>query len=492
MTMKVILTGEFIQETNRYAEGITNLENFRIRNLTFGLDAIRSRYHGSNTEISGFFEVFDPLDDYRFAAPVTLSASPGPVVAQEVWELFMNELTRTIREESQIDGILLALHGAMVTEEMEDAEGEILERLRAMVGPDVPIMATLDLHVNMTQKMVDNADALFVYDRYPHIDGYETGLRAAQCMLQTLGGKQKPVMAWKKLDFILPYMPDGEPVFAPFLKRAQALRDSGELVNVSICHGFFASDIYEQGVAVIAVADGDLALAQKTADELGEALFTARKTLRRKFYTPEEAIREALNSESFPVVLADVSDNPGSGASSDAPLLLKTMLEMKVTDAAVAVMYDRETVEQAMAAGVGSTITVKLGGKIAPEVTGGPIECTGYVKAITDGQFRIRDKMNQGTVARFGNCALLQIEGVQVIVCSYHTQPYDLEIFRHIGIQPQDMKILMVKSAAHFRASYGTIAAKILDVEAPAQAPQNPEMLPLERSRRPIYPLDDI
>ena len=125
-------------------------------------------------------------------------------------------------------------------------------------------------------------------------------------------------------------------------------------------------------------------------------------------------------------------------------------------------------------------------------MTGGPIECTAYVKRLTDGRFINRDKMNQGLPADFGKCALLQIDGVQVIVCSYHTQPYDLEIFRHIGIQPQDMKILMVKSAAHFRASYGKVAAKILDVEAPAQAPQNPEMLPLERSRRPIYPLDEI
>ncbi|MBR6793428.1 MAG: M81 family metallopeptidase [Clostridia bacterium] len=490
--MKVILTGEFMQETNRYAKGLTKLENFKIRNLTYGEEAIRARYMGSKSEISAFFDVFDPRTDYRFAAPVTLSASPGPVVAQEMWELFMNELTAAIQKEPQIDGILLALHGAMATEEMEDAEGEILERLRTMVGPDVPIITTLDLHVNMTKKMVDCADALFVYDRYPHTDAYETGLRAATCMLNTLEGKQHPVMAWKKLDFILPYMPDQVPVFAPFLARAQALREEDRMINVSICHGFFASDIYEQGVAVIAVSDGDPVLAQKVADELGNDIFAARKTLRRAYYTAEEAVREALNSESFPVVLADVSDNPGSGASTDSTLLLKTMLEMKVTDAAVAVMYDPETVEQAMSAGIGSTIRIRLGGKIAPEVTGGPIECTAYVKRLTDGRFINRDKMNQGLPADFGKCALLQIDGVQVIVCSYHTQPYDLEIFRHIGIQPQDMKILMVKSAAHFRASYGKVAAKILDVEAPAQAPQNPEMLPLERSRRPIYPLDEI
>jgi len=490
--MKVILTGEFFHETNRYAQGITDMEMFRRRDFNCGIEDIRERYQGSKSAIGGFFDVFDPLDGYRFVAPVTIGACPGPVVAQEVWEFFMDKMVAAIEQEEQIDAVLLSLHGAMVTEEMEDAEGEILERLRKMLGPDVPIMATLDLHVNMTQKMVDHADALFVFDRYPHIDTYETGLRAANCMRDTLEGKQRPVMAWKKLDMILPYMPDQEPVFAPFLARAQALRESEKMINVNICHGFFASDIYEQGVAVIAVSDGDPVLAQKTADDLGNDIFAARRKLRRKFYTAKDAVQEALNSDRFPVVLADVSDNPGSGASTDSTLLLRTMLEMKVTDAAVAVMYDPETVKQAICAGVGSTIGVKLGGKVVPQLTGGPIECNAYVKAITDGRFRNRDKMYQGVITDFGHCALLQIDGVQVIVCTYHTQPYDLEIFRHIGIQPQDMKILMVKSAAHFRASYGKIAAKILDVEAPAEAPQNPEMLPLERSRRPIFPLDDI
>lgn len=490
--MKTIITCVFQQETNRYAEGVTTADIFRQREYFHGTEEIRKFYTGVRNELGAFIEFFDPKEEYQLVAPVAFGASPGPVVAQDVWQETMDGLLGAIAQQPKVDGILLALHGAMVTEEYEDAEGEILERLRSAVGKDIPIMVTLDLHVNMTEKMIRNTDAFFVYDYYPHTDSYATGMRAAACMYETLEGRMHPVMAWNKMDLILPYMPTHEAVFAPFLSKAQELRDSGKLINVSICHGFFASDIYEQGAAVVAVADGDADLAQKTADALAEEMYAARKSLNRTYYTPEQAVKLAMESEEFPVVLADVNDNPGSGASTDAPLLLQTLIDMKAQDVAVAVMYDPETVEAAIKAGVGETITVSLGGKTVPELTGGPIRCDAYIKALTDGRFRQRGPMGRGKQVSYGKCALLQIDSIQVIVCSFHTQPYDLEVFRHIGIRPEEMKIIMVKSAAHFRADYGTISNKILDVETPAQAPQRPEQLPLSHSRRPIYPLDDM
>ena len=221
---------------------------------------------GVRNEQGAFIEFFDSKEGYQLVAPAVLGATPGPVVAQNVWQLLMDSLLDGISAQEKVDGILLALHGAMVTEEFEDAEGEILQRLCSVVGADVPIMITLDLHVNMTEKMMRNTDAFFVYDYYPHTDSYATGMRAAECMFKTLDGIQKPVMPWNKMDLILPYMPTHEPVFLPFLTKAQQLRDSGQLINVSICHGFFASDIYEQVMAVVAVADGDALLAQRTAD----------------------------------------------------------------------------------------------------------------------------------------------------------------------------------------------------------------------------------
>lgn len=490
--MKTILIAEFRHETNRYCPGITDMEIYTQRNAVFGETAVRERFAGAKNEMTGFMDYFCERTDYRVVPVLAMNAAPGGVVDQKVWELVRDKLLEAIGKEDKVDGLLLCLHGAMVTQLYEDGEGELLEILRQRVGAEVPIIATLDLHANITEKMVCYADAFFPYDYYPHTDMYEAGLRAASCMDKTLAGELRPIMACKKLDMILPYMPTAFEVFAPFLARAQAMRCNGKIIDVTICHGFFASDIYEQGVTVLAVTDADASLAQSVANDLGAQIYEARKNLRRTFYSAEEAVDIAINSHVYPVVLADVSDNPGSGGSTDATLLLRTMVEKDVHNAAVAVICDPETVMQAEVAGVGSYIQVQLGGKIAPEVTGGPIACSAYVKAITDGLFRNRDEMCQGLLVNFGKCALLQVGGIQVIVSSFRTQPWDLEIYRHCGIRPQDMKVLMIKSAAHFRASFGTVAARILDVQTPALAPQNPEMLPLAHSRRPIYPLDDI
>lgn len=490
--MRTILTAEFRHETNRYAYGITDMQAYRQRNAVFGEAAVRQQFAGAENEMTGFDDYFADVPGYQVVPVLAMNASPGGVVAQSVWELVKDSLLEAIDQTPQLDGLLLCLHGAMVTEELEDGEGELLQILRQRLGTNVPIVATLDLHANVTEKMIRNVDAFFAYDYYPHTDLYETGKRAARCMHRALEGEVSPVTAYCKLDMMLPYMPTENPTFAPFLAQALKMREKGKLIDVTICHGFFASDIYEQGVAVLAVADGDVQLAQKTADELGAQIFSARKQLRREFLSVQEAVAQALSSTQFPVVLADVSDNPGSGGSVDSTALLRELIKQDAQDAAVSVIYDPETVQQAKEAGIGNRISVQLGGKIAPEVTGGPICCDAVVKALTDGKFRNQGKMWHGVQMNFGDCALLQIGGVLVIVCSVRAQPLDLEVYRHCGIQPEKMKILMVKSAAQFRASFGTIAAQILDVQAPALAPQNPQALPLSHSRRPIYPLDDI
>lgn len=488
--MKTIICAQFKQETNRYGKGVSGLTEYMQREYLFGEEEMRNAFQDTKNEFGGFFDVLDQERDCRLVPVCALNASPGPVTEQTIWKQVCDALVDAIHAQPQVDGILLALHGAMVTEEMEDGEGELLEVLRGCVGPDVPIVVTLDLHANMTEKMVQNATAFFSCDYYPHTDFYECGVRAARCIWDTINGKLHPVMKWKKLDLIFPYVMTQSASFIPLLRKAQSLREMGQLINASICHGFFASDIYEQGAAIITVADGNSELAQELADDLAADVWDSRNYLGRTFYTPDEAIQIALQEKNYPVVIADVADNPGSGATTDSVVLLQKLLEAGVEDAALAVIYDPETVKQAIAAGVGAQIDVSLGGKLAPEITGGPMQCTALVRKITDGITVNTGPMNNGVTMHFGDCALLQIGGVQVIVCSSHTQPYDLEVYRHCGIVPEDMKVLVVKSAVHYRASFGTIAAKILDVETPALGPMRPQMLPLAHSRRPIYPLD--
>lgn len=488
--MKHVVIAEFKHETNSFTPKITDKQAFKDRNYLFGNEVVE-RFTGVKNETGGFIDFFSDKEDYRLIPSIAFNAQPGGIVAQDVFEIAKDSILKTIKEEPVIDGILLALHGAMVTECCQDGEGELMEALRKVVGPNIPIITSLDLHTNMTEKMVANCDAMFVYDNYPHTDTYEAGVRAAKCMYETLEGKIKPVLRYRKLDIMLPYMPTAEPVMAKFVEEEKLLRKQEGIVNVNICHGFFSADIYEQGMAVVVVADDDKELAQNVANEFGGKIWNARKELRRNFYTIDGAIDEALSTEEGPYVFADVADNPGAGASCDGTHMLRRLIERKVKNVAVAVICDPEVVEQAEKAGVGEIIHVNLGGKMCPEISGDPIECDAYVKAITDGKFYNRDYL-KGVLTLLGKTAVLDIDGISVIVSSIRTQPWDLEVYRSNGIVPQDAKILMVKSTIHFRASYSTIAHKILDVELPGLAPQSPEMLTYKNSRRPIYPLDDM
>lgn len=488
--MKKIICGQFKQETNRYAPGISDEKAYRDREWFWGEEAVRTHYIGEKTELAGFFDELDIYEDCQLIPVLALNASPGPVTSQNVWDRVVDGLLTAIDEQTDVDGVLLALHGAMVTEHMEDGEGELLKRLRQHLGPDIPIVTSLDLHANVTPLMIENATALVSYDYYPHTDCYETGRRAAKIMWQTVTGVVKPVMRWHKLSMLFPFVNTDSGPIVPLLKKAQALRETSELMSASICHGFFHSDIYDMGASVITVADSNVTLAQKYADELAEDIWNIREQLMRKFYSPEEAITLALESKNGPVVLADVADNAGSGATMDSVVLLRKLLDMGASDVAVAAVCDPQVVWQAKQAGVGATIQVELGGKQAPELTGGPIYSTATVEKLTDGCFYNQGEMRHGLKVNFGDCALLCMGGVQVIVCTNHEQPYDLEIYRHFGIEPRKKKILVVKSAVHFRADFKKIAKQILDVETPALGCMRPQMLPLAHCRRPIYPLD--
>lgn len=490
--MKKIICGQFKQETNRYGPNLSDEKAYRQREYFWGEAAIRAHFTGTKTELGAFFDALDPCEDIALIPVMALNASPGPVTAQSVWERVADGLLEAVDAHPDVDGVLLALHGAMVTEEMEDGEGQLLQRLRQRLGPDIPIVVTLDLHANITESMVKNATALVSCDYYPHTDFYEIGVRAANILRQAVTGGAKPVMAYHKLPMLFPFVVTDIGPIVPLLQRTQSLWQTGTLMSASICHGFFHSDIYEMGAAVLAVADGDGALAQQYADELAESIWAVRADLMRKFYSPEEAIKLAMEAKEGPIVLADVADNPGSGATMDSVVLLQQLLDMGATDVALAAICDPQVAQQAKQAGVGATIHVELGGKQAPDVTGGPIRCTAVVEKLTDGRFHNQGPMSHGLMMNYGDTALLQIGGVQVIVCSHHAQPYDMGIFNHCGIEPSEKKMLVVKSAVHFRAHYKSIAKQILDVETPALGCMRPQMLPLAHCRRPIYPLDDL
>lgn len=488
--MKNIIIAEFKHETNSFAFGLSDETAFRNKNYLTG-DDILTYFKGVKSEVGAFLDFFEDKENYNLIPAMAFNAEPGGIVAKEVFENARRIILETYRNAAKVDGILFVMHGAMVTEEYQDGEGEILSTLRVEIGPDIPIMITLDLHANITKKMIENCDGMFVFDYYPHTDRYETGMRAAQCMFDTLEGKVKPVLRYKKLDMMLQYMPTAEPCMEPFMEEEKLLRKLDDVINVNICHGFFPSDIYEQGMSVVVTTNNNPELAQNIADTFGEKIWNSRKLLRRDFCTIDQAIDLAMASDEAPFVFADVADNPGAGATCDGTFMLRRLLERGVTGAAVAAIYDPEVVQIAEKAGIGETIHINLGGKIFPDIAGEPIECDAYVKSMSDGKFINKDYL-KGMLTQMGKCAVLVINGNTVIVSSIRTQPWDLEAYRINGITPQDAKILMVKSAVHFRTSFEKVSNNILYVEVPALAPQSPEMMVYKHTRRPIYPLDEI
>lgn len=487
--MKKILIAQFKHETNAFSPGITDRAAYEARNAVFGENGIRTRFKGAKNETTGLLDYFQDKADVQLIPVLAFDAMPGPRVDHDVFEEVRELLLDALNE--PVDGILLSLHGAMVTTETQDGEGDLLAALRQKVGSQIPIMVTLDLHANITQKMVDHATALFVCDYYPHTDMYETGLRAAECMHNTLLGKVSPVMVWKKLPLIISCTSTMDGTMKRLTDRFQAIRALPSVLNANLAHGFFHSDIYEQGMAVVVVADGNAEMAQELANQYAREVWDARKELKYAPLTADEGIDAALASDKFPVILADAADNPGGGGTGDAVLLMRRLIERQVDGAVVAAIYDPETVRQAAKSGVGATIDVCIGGKVAPNVTGGPVKCRAYVKAITDGKYHNTGPTYHGLLMDHGMLAVLVVGTVTVLVGSIRVQAWDTELLRSCGIMPEKQKVIAVKSAVHYRGSYQEVTERMLSVETPAAASQKLEYFSLDQCRRPIYPLDE-
>jgi microcystin degradation protein MlrC len=260
-------------------------------------------------------------------------------------------------------------------------------------------------------------------------------------------------------------------------------------ICATLFHGCFFSNMPDVWMSIVAVTNNDPELAESLLKEVGDEILANRRAFTKQMLSVESAIKQAIAATEGPILLADVSDNPGAGTAGDSTHLLRKLIEMKAQEVGLAIILDQQTVKQAIEAGVGSQITIQLGGKSGP-VSGGPIEATAVVRSITDGIFRNKGPMAKGLLMEFGRTVVLRINGIEVIVCERKFQPLDPEIFRRNGIEPLDKKILAIKSALHFRAAYGPIVKEMIEVDAPGMASQHPANFDLNNVRRPVFPLD--
>jgi microcystin degradation protein MlrC len=244
-------------------------------------------------------------------------------------------------------------------------------------------------------------------------------------------------------------------------------------------------------MSVMAITDGDESLANAIVDDMAKVIWGMRDKFKKKFLTPEEAVQEAINFSCGPVIIADAADNPGAGGGGDSTFILSALMRAKAKNVGIAIIPDREAVQKAIDLGVASTITLNLGGKLGPkEKTGGPVQVTAIVKTITDGKFINKGPMRKGILNNIGRTVVLDVDGIEIIVPEHRIQPIDAEIFRRVGIDPSEKKILVLKSVVHFKASFGPMAKKILSVNTPAYASMDFESLNFKHIRHPIYPLN--
>lgn len=483
-----IVIGCYGQETNTFNPMLTGLEDFG------GPEHILQKMDFSDLRSynRAYFEVLKQRSDVKIIPSVAAWAEPWGPCQRSAHEHIKGEILRCCREAGKVDGVLLSLHGAMVLEDDDDAEGDLLEALRRQLGEEVPIHAVLDLHANITEKMLRNASVLINYHTYPHIDGSDRARESAQILLDTLDGKIKPVMKARKLPLLPEFIPTAWPPVKDFQERCAAFEKQSDVISATIAYGFFCADVVESGACVIVITDQNPQKAQLFADQLGCEMWAERQALLRNFADLDASIDDVLaHPDRSPCVFADCWDNPGGGAPGDGTHILRRLLERKVEGAVIAYLRSPETVAQAEKAGVGASIEVSLGGKFFPELCGAPIKATAWVKSISNGICDAPGSPERG-FRRIGKLAALLIDGLTVIVSSGFAQTWTPEGIIACGIDPKNCSIIVVKSSVHFRHAFEPLAAKIYDIEVPGKSEQKIANLTFRKCRRPIFPLDEF
>lgn len=438
---------------------------------------------GVNLPANGFLQECGKLG-YETVPLLWASATPSAEVTEEAFEHICSWMLDLLRSAGPVDAVYLDLHGAMVCTHLDDGEGELLRRVRALIGEQVPLIASLDFHANVTDRMMEQSTALVCYRTYPHVDMEETGRRAAQLCRQILERGSRPIYkSIAKFSYLIPLawqstLTDPMRRLIDASEECEYLDD--QVISVSLAAGFALADIPECGPAVIAYAE-----TQEAADEAVAILARLGAEAEFEFagalYSPDEAVALAMSMPG-PVVLADTQDNPGAGGTSDTVGLLHSLIEGQAKNAVLAALYDPLVASAAHEAGEGAEIEVSIGANSGnPKET--PVKALFHVKALGNGQFIGTGPFYLGCKMDLGLMALLEHKGVEVVVSSRRQQAADQAILRHLGIKPEQKQILALKSSVHFRADFGPLAAHIMLVESPGMNVANPRALPYKRLR---------
>jgi microcystin degradation protein MlrC len=484
-----IVTGCIGHETNTFSNVISDLNRFKEMGIVEG-DEFFNIYKNTRSIGGAFIEVAEEKG-FTLIPTIWNNVFAWGLVTDEALDYMLDKMLNSIKKAGKIDGVLLQLHGAMVSESHQDAEAYILGKIRKLVGGKTPIIATLDLHANLSPDTVKFADILVGYDTYPHVDPYERGIEAANLMYRMVKGEIHPTAALEKPPLLTSPQVQKTSYFPmkTVYDLVHKIEEDPKVLNVTVLPGFPFSDIEYAGMDIIVTTDGDKALAEKYAKEISDYCWSIRRHFLADVVPVKEAVKRAIAAPEGPVVLADQADNPGGGAPADGTAILKELIKQGASNTVICLIRDPEAVATAIEAGVGNSVTMKIGGK-TDKLHGEPVEVTGYVKLISDGKFKRKSVMGRGLWTELGRTVVLEVDGIEIMLTEARVQPTDLEQYRAFGIEPTEKKIIVVKSAVHYRAVHEPIAKEIIEVDGPGIHGTRLSAFNYKKLKRPIFPLD--
>ena len=482
-------------ETNTFSPVATPLTAFFDRFSASGTGIL-----SGDTALESFEDTGVPFAAFVKAArarkaevivPLYANANPSAPTDRQSFDTMTAAIVAAVAD--GCDAVLLDLHGAMVVEGIDDAEGELLLRIRS-VAPDVPLGVALDFHSNLSSGFFEAADVVTGYRTYPHVDTFETGERAASTLFEWIDGGAKPQLVYRRVP-MLTHMNCQSPAREPMktvMDRAIAAEATGEVSNASVFGGFPLADVPEAGLFVAVVAD-EASAAERVADELADLAWKRREAFVYQSEPLSETIAHAKTLGEFPVVLAEHGNNCGAGGSVDTMHVYREIMNQALDGVIAGPVWDPEAVAQLIGYGVGESVSIAIGGKTdlpAINQRGEPLQMEGRVRCITDGRFVVTGPMFNGVEISMGRTVVLDTGAMQLVVSEKRVEPFDLGVFTHCGLDPRAAHYVLLHSRQHFRAGFEPVAAHILLVSGPGVCTSDYDMLPFTRLTRPIYPLD--
>jgi microcystin degradation protein MlrC len=489
-----VLIAKVSHETNTFSPVPTPVARFCPdgETLLTGQAAI-DFYRGTTSCVGRYLAIADELGA-EVVLPVAAAAPPSGPVEDDAFELFCALITDALRDNT-FDAIMLDLHGAMVTRQYEDAEGELLRRVRE-VAPGTKLSVSLDMHANIFDGIVSRADVIAGYRTYPHVDHLPTAERAGRTLVRALRGEVRPVIAWGNAPMLPHVMAQGS-YRSPnkeLQAMAEAMEHDGEALVASVFTGFPHADVSQAGLSAVVVTDNDLPAAQRLVASLLDAAWAERQSFTFRTEPLVDSVARAKQLDG-PVVMLDHCDNSASGGTMDTTAVLAEIIRQGLEDVVFFGLYDPDAVQAAMRAGVGAMVELRLGGRMAMPAIPGNNEALlvkGRVRTLSAGYFISDSPMRRGVAVTMGPMAVLDTGKVEIVLLSRHTEPSDLGLFTVVGIDPAKKRYVAIKSRVHWRADLGFLAKHVVECDGLGVCTSDYGILNFERVRRPIFPLDLI